>query len=139
MHSELMGKRETRKKAQQKNAETSSLGESSASVLTLQTAAAGPQGKIHPVQSLLKRESGCVETPAAYLQQEQMMYIFQKKNIPNMRNNQMPLWLEAFGKISYRIITSMSTINFIKVILSWRGYIATVLTNTRSTTFQSER
>ena len=36
-----------------------------------------------------------------------MVYSFQKKNMSDVRNNQMPLWLEALGKISYRVILSI--------------------------------
>lgn len=57
-----------------------------------------------------------------------MIYLFQKKTMSNVRGNQMLLWLEALGKISYRVIMSMSTINPMEITLSLRDYIIIVLT-----------
>lgn len=47
--------------------------------------------------------------------------------------------VRSYGKISYRFITSMSTISLIKIALSLRGYVTIVLTGTRNAAFCSER
>lgn len=119
MHSALMDKEGTEKKSEKENMSRNNLQVSvSASVLNnTSNSRSWSLGNTHSVQSLLKGESGCVKTRAAQLHSEQMVYVFQRKNMPNIRNNRMPLWLDALGKSSSQVSISMSTINLIKIAL----------------------
>lgn len=46
----------------------------------------------------------------------------------NTKGHQMPVWLEASGRKSWRVTTGLSTIKFTKIILSLRGCVTTAIT-----------
>lgn len=51
--------------------------------------------------------------------------VFQKENMSNLRDNQMPLWLGAFGRISKRVVAGLSTIKLARIVLSVGSYMTT--------------